>query len=106
MFQLVYVSSSVKPFSNEELLQLLAKARRNNEKLGISGMLLYKDGDFMQALEGDEAIVRSLSARIATDSRHKGVNTVMQGLCAEREFPDWSMGLGGSGARCRPAQSA
>jgi hypothetical protein len=93
MFQLVYVSSSVKPFSNEELLQLLVKARQNNEKLGISGMLLYKDGDFMQALEGDEAKVRSLSAKIATDPRHKVVYTVLQGPCAEREFPDWSMGF-------------
>jgi len=49
MIQLVYTSSSIKPFSIDELLLLPDKARRNNSKLGITGMLLYKDGDFMQA---------------------------------------------------------
>ena len=93
MFQLVYVSSGVKPFSSDELLQLLVTSRQNNEKLGISGMLLYKGGDFMQALEGDEAAVRSMSARIATDPRHGEITTVLQGPCEAREFPDWSMGF-------------
>jgi Sensors of blue-light using FAD len=51
MIQLVYVSSSVKPFCDNELLQLLERCRRNNDKLGITGMLLYKNGDFMQALD-------------------------------------------------------
>ena len=93
MIQVVYTSSSVKPFSNGELLQLLDKARRNNEKLGITGMLLYKDGEFMQALEGDEARVHSLSAIIAKDPRHKDVMVLLDGSCTEREFPDWSMGF-------------
>jgi Sensors of blue-light using FAD len=93
MIQLVYVSSSVKPFSDNELLQLLEKSRRNNDKLGITGMLLYKNGDFMQALEGDEVQVRALSAQIARDPRHKDVSTLLDGPCVTREFPDWSMGF-------------
>ena len=32
MIQYIYVSSSVKPFSNEEILELLGKSRENNEK--------------------------------------------------------------------------
>ena len=93
MIYLVYASSSVKPCSSDELLQLLDKARQNNEKLGITGMLLYKDGDFMQVLEGDEAQVHSLSAQIAKDPRHKDMVTILEGHCTEREFPDWSMGF-------------
>ena len=93
MVQIGYVSSSVKPFNNHELHQLLDKARQNNEKLGITGMLLYKDGDFMQALEGDEVKVRSLSAQIAKDPRHRNVTTLADGHCTKREFPDWSMGF-------------
>jgi len=93
MIQLVYVSSSVQPFTSSELLQLLDKARRNNEKLAIAGILLYKDGDFMQALEGEEEPVHSLSARIAKDPRHKDIRILLNGACTEREFPDWSMGF-------------
>jgi hypothetical protein len=47
MIQYIYVSSSVKPFSNEELLELLGKSRENNERLGITGMLVYKGGVFI-----------------------------------------------------------
>ena len=39
-------------------------------------MLLYKDGEFMQALEGDEAQVHSLSAQIAKDPRHKELSLI------------------------------
>jgi Sensors of blue-light using FAD len=93
MIQLVYTSSSVKPFSNEELLDLLTKSRQNNETLRITGMLLYKDGDFMQALEGEQDEVYSLSARIAKDPRHTNFVTLLDGPCSQREFPDWSMGF-------------
>lgn len=37
--------------------------RANNEKLSVSGMLFYKDGNFMQVLEGEEAIVKDLYAQ-------------------------------------------
>jgi FAD-dependent sensor of blue light len=93
MIQYIYVSSSVKRFSNEELLKLLEKARANNERTGISGMLLYKDGDFMQALEGPEEAVHRLSARIAGDPRHTNVKKLLEAPITAREFPDWSMGF-------------
>ena len=93
MIQFIYVSSAVKPFTNDELLQLLDKARENNEKLGITGMLLYKAGDFMQVLEGDDTAVRWLSSRISKDPRHRDVKALIDGPATEREFPDWSMGF-------------
>lgn len=93
MIQLVYASTSAKPFTNDELMQLLVKSRENNHKLGITGMPLYKDGEFMQALEGNETEVHSLSARIAKDPRHKDISTLLDSPCTEREFPDWSMGF-------------
>jgi hypothetical protein len=93
MFSLVYVSSAVKPFSKAELLTLLEKSRENNTSLGISGMLLYKDGNFLQVLEGEEQKVRTLFAKIADDPRHKGSAILLQGVEKERTFPDWSMGF-------------
>ena len=93
MIQLVYVSASTKPFSNEQLLQLLASSRRNNHRLGVTGMLLYKDGDFMQALEGDQDAVHELSEKIRRDPRHTGIRVLLESAASEREFPDWSMGF-------------
>ena len=93
MFTLVYVSSAVSPFSKSELADLLARSRANNESLGISGMLLYKDGNFMQVLEGEEEPVRALYEKIGTDPRHDGAITLHQSFAQERQFPDWSMGF-------------
>ena len=69
-------------------------------------MLLYKDGNFMQVLEGDEEAVRGLYARIAADPRHGGEITLQEGFAEGRQFPDWSMGfrdLDSPEARADPA---
>ena len=91
MYSIVYVSAAVKPFTKEELLELLSVARNNNTKLDVTGMLVYKDGDFMQVLEGDEETVRKLYAKIDCDTRHRRTMIILQGPVASRAFPDWSM---------------
>lgn len=93
MFSLTYVSTAVHPFSIDELRELLTKSRANNTKLGVTGMLLYKDGSFMQVLEGEEAVIRALADKIHEDPRHKSMLTLYKGQSPERQFADWSMGF-------------
>lgn len=93
MFFLVYVSSANTLFSPSELVDLLAQCHEQNATVGITGMLLYKDGNFMQVLEGEEEAVRALHSKISRDPRHQGLLTLAQGPLAERQFPDWSMGF-------------
>ncbi|WP_414662840.1 BLUF domain-containing protein [Horticoccus sp. 23ND18S-11] len=93
LFHLVYVSSAVAPFSEADLLALLEHSRTNNARCGVTGLLLYHEGNFMQALEGPEPAVRSLHARIVTDPRHYGCITLIQGAIAARSFAGWSMGF-------------
>ena len=52
IYQLVYISAANHEFTEKELHELLSKARKNNESYGITGMLLYHQGSFIQALEG------------------------------------------------------
>jgi hypothetical protein len=93
MFHLVYFSSATKAFTKLELQKLLHEAREKNTKLGVTGMLLYKDGNFMQVLEGEQEVVTKLIGTIECDSRHKGVLVPVRGTSEERLFPDWSMGF-------------
>lgn len=93
MFQLVYVSAAFAPFSPAELRQLLEGSRARNERVGITGMLLYHDGNFMQALEGREPAVHEVHARIKRDPRHGSMITLIQQPVAERSFAGWSMGF-------------
>ena len=94
MLSLCYVSSSATAdVSSKELVGLLEKSRAKNTGLGITGMLLYKDGNFMQVLEGPDPAVQERFDRIAQDPRHKGVIVLLREQVAERQFPDWSMGF-------------
>ena len=92
MFSLAYVSSSVGLFSRAVLLEIMARSVANNARLGLTGILLYKEGNLMQVLEGDEAAVMTLYGKIGRDPRHRGLITLLRGPIEERQFPDWSMG--------------
>ncbi|WP_207485923.1 BLUF domain-containing protein [Arenibaculum pallidiluteum] len=90
---LVYVSAATRPMGEDDLLALLRQSRRNNERTGVTGLLLYMEGRFMQALEGEQDTVLALYRRIAMDARHRGVTTLIKFAIPARSFPDWSMGF-------------
>ncbi|MBK7998996.1 MAG: BLUF domain-containing protein [Verrucomicrobia bacterium] len=90
-FQLLYGSTATAPFGKPELLELLNKSRANNERVNVTGLLLFKDGQFMQVLEGEEPVVTSLYQRISQDPRHTGSMVFLQRAIEQRDFPDWSM---------------
>jgi hypothetical protein len=93
MISLIYVSSATRLFNEEELLNLLQFSRSNNEQIEITGMLLYKGGNFMQVIEGPEEVVTTLYQKILRDPRHAGVMLLSKQPLKERQFPDWSMGF-------------
>jgi hypothetical protein len=93
MLSMVYVSSAARSLNDEDFVQLLTAARSNNERNGITGMLLYKDGNFMQAVEGPDEQVNALFDRIRRDSRHHGVLQLLKEQISERRFPNWSMSM-------------
>ena len=64
MHQVIYVSAATQLFSKAELLQLLTLVREKNQRLAVTGMLLYKDGDFIQLLEGEESVVKQVLDKI------------------------------------------
>lgn len=94
MISVLYISAGRKLLDDEAALsELLAQCRRNNAALGLTGMLLYSDGNFMQALEGEEEAVDALLAKIAKDRRHTGMRVLWRRPIAQRLFDGWSMAL-------------
>jgi hypothetical protein len=87
----IYVSSASRPLDKDEMLQILRASRRNNEKMGVSGMLLHRDGNFMQVLEGPQEAVNQLIATIKDDPRHHGFLSLWAKPITERRFAEWSM---------------
>ena len=93
MYQLVYVSSVSADLSEDDLQDILCRAREANRDFDITGMLVCLDGCVMQVLEGRQECVRELYARIEADLRHSGAKVLIESDIAKRAFPDWSMGF-------------
>ena len=93
LYCLVYTSVSTHEMSNDDLKDLLKKSRAKNEKLNITGMLLYLDPFFIQILEGEEAVVNESFNMIKQDSRHHKVSLIYRKPIEERSFSDWTMGF-------------
>jgi len=91
MLSLIYVSTSVKLLSDEELLDILKVSRENNSGKDITGLLLYKGGNFMQVLEGPDESVEALYKKIEADPRHKDLNVLSREQISTRQFPAWQM---------------
>ena len=64
MIRVTYLSQEAQQLSSKEMLALLTKCHQNNTAKGITGMLLYGNGTFLQALEGEKALVEALMAKI------------------------------------------
>ena len=96
MYRLVYKSVACAPFSETELKKLLMNSRLRNAEAGLTGMLIYDGGTFLQMLEGDMAPIFKTFARIERDPRHKDIAVLLRDPnAAERAFGHWSMGYAG-----------
>ena len=75
----------------EAVRSILATSRRNNLRLGITGVLLISQGYFAQLLEGSRPAVDSLLDRIMRDRRHSDIVSVHERSVGLRDFGSWSM---------------
>lgn len=91
-YKLVYISRPASGLSAEELYDIIKVSNINNKKTGLTGILLYKGGMFLQALEGDKDVIVDLYYnKIVNDTRHCDPNVVVEGYDNKRNFPDWHM---------------
>ena len=88
-----YVSTATQLMGASELESLLIESRDFNLESGITGVLLYSDGVFMQYFEGTEAAVQAIYERVRGSRRHKGIVELLNERIARRSFPDWLMGF-------------
>jgi hypothetical protein len=95
LVELLYCSVSVAPqIINVDLEHILDSARRRNLEEGITGVLLYYRGAFVQILEGSKNSVENVYEKfIGPDLRHTALNKVHQNTISHRSFGKWSMGF-------------
>lgn len=93
MLQMLYVSGASKQMSVADIQKILAVSRSNNLRDGVTGVLLWADGVFIQVLEGEADTVRTVFRRIEKDDRHRNIMVVLEQTADKRLFTQWSMGF-------------
>jgi hypothetical protein len=83
------VASSTATGTLEDILRV---SDRNNALLDVTGILIVRDGRYVQLLEGARSNVRTLYETISKDRRHYNVREVLSFESSTRLFPQWRMG--------------
>ena len=89
--RLVYQSTASHEFGSLHLFNLLPQARLRNQRLGITGHLLYFKGQFTQCVEGPPESIDQLWQSLQRDDRHHNVRLIARMPVAQRRFTEWSM---------------
>ncbi len=88
---LIYVSTARAGLGLDDFLEIMAVSKRNNQHVGITGLLAFNGLNFLQCLEGNRAATNDRLHHIEMDDRHSGVTIVNQREATRRQFPDWHM---------------
>ncbi len=91
LVRLLYASRAVDP-QPSVIESILAQSRQFNPSTGITGILVYGGGIFLQAIEGGREAVSELYGHIQKDARHKEVVLLHYEEISERRFGGWTMG--------------
>lgn len=99
LISLSYTSAATRLLSVAELVELIEQIRPKNERLGVTGLLLYSGGNVIQTLEGTTSVIDELFDTIRVDPRHGDVRVVDWREADARSFSQWSMGFRNVSAR-------
>src|SRR5439155_17847199 len=72
LVRLLYASRAVDT-SQGAIDEILAQSRSHNPACGVTGILCYGGGVFLQAIEGGRMAINELYGHIQRDARHKDV---------------------------------
>lgn len=94
-YRILYSSTATDELTANDIIEIVNSAKNYNGTKGITGMLLFIGDNFLQYLEGDEAEVSDLYAKIARDKRHTDCKILLQGRNGvdHRHFEGWNMGM-------------
>jgi hypothetical protein len=91
LVRLLYVSRALSD-SADDIEAILAASRKKNPNNGITGIMCFGGGLYLQAIEGGRNAVNALFAQIVADKRHKDVVMLHYEEITERRFGGWTMG--------------
>ncbi|MEN5095468.1 BLUF domain-containing protein [Stenotrophomonas sp. TWI1409] len=77
--------------SNGKLDQIVDDAARFNRNAGVTGVLLFDGGRFLQYMEGPEDGLAVAYSRVLGATSHNGIVELQRGRVGQRRLPFWPM---------------
>lgn len=91
MIQLIYISTAERLMTADDLQSIMLTSLIHNSKKHVTGILLFDQGTFCQALEGEQRVVHELFKKIKNDPRHTNIIKIFDDEIQSRDFSSWSM---------------
>ncbi len=93
MHMLLYTSRYAGDMKNLplDLNSILKQSQQNNATNHITGALVVDRGNFLQILEGQQADLDKLIAKLKADSRHAQFEIILYQSTNKRRFDHWKM---------------
>ena len=79
----------------DEIANLVQRARLKNKVLQVTGVLVFDGTHFAQFVEGPQQSVSGLRSAIEEDSRHHDVRTILYAGEQSRKMAEWTLGYSG-----------
>ncbi|NIZ14873.1 BLUF domain-containing protein [Phaeobacter sp. HF9A] len=93
MRRIIYLSQAKADMTTEKAAAIVEKSRRKNEAQKLTGALVFKDGKFLQILEGPAEAVAARFQAIQRDARHHDLHVLYDSMINSRSYPDTPMQL-------------
>jgi hypothetical protein len=91
LFHLVYISHAAEDISYTDIREILSVSRKNNAQENITGLLIFREGFFLQLLEGSETAVKNILGKIMMDDRNHSLRVLIETESDQRLFQEWQM---------------
>ena len=75
------------------LSDIVRVASKHNPELQITGIISYREGQYLQVLEGPSAEVNKLMTKIGSDPRHEDIWVFLDKSVTERSFSNWGVSV-------------
>jgi hypothetical protein len=85
------VSTARPGLDQDDLLAIMTIAQRNNQRFGITGLMVFNGFNFMQYIEGDRTAANDRLHRIGQDDRHSDMKILSHREMPGRQFAKWDM---------------
>ncbi len=91
LHRVVYLSAATGEADTVDLRSIAHQCQRNNSHTGVTGLLMFIDGSFLQVIEGESGVITELLETLRSDHRHKDITIIEEKPVEARLFPQWCM---------------